>query len=108
MAAPLTVDDYNALVEVPEPNVIYRKDTPGQTIHEWFPLWTSHDFPGLFRVWRDPMGGWTRWLCFEDPDGITHALRVTTYREGNTVEENVYLRAISVKIGHRNITRPDP
>ena len=106
-AKPLTAEDYDALIEVPEPYVIYRKDTEGVTIHEWFPLWTGHDFPRLYRVWRERGGGWTRWICFEDPDGVNHALRVTTYWETkqngniNTLEENLYLRAVAVKL------RPD-
>ena len=45
-------------------------------------LWLKEGQPPIQEGWRDPGGGWIRWLWFEDASGHAHALHAPAYRDG--------------------------
>jgi|SaaInlStandDraft_5_1057022.scaffolds.fasta_scaffold10080_4 hypothetical protein len=91
-----------ATTQRPEPFVEYHRDHPEldtTALRRFVTKWREMGHPELGEVWRDPGGGWIRWLWFKDNDGMHHCLWIPSLvnsKPSLTDDETkllVYLRA---------------
>jgi len=89
---------------VPEPHTEYH--CRGERfIKDFGRKWVESGQPPLYAGWRDPGGGWIRWLWFRDPNQETHALHVPSYRD-NSVSTKREINMLGYLLGR--MCKDDP
>lgn len=58
----------------------YMSEEGGLSVDEFFAAWVKAGRPQVQTVWRDPEGGWIRWLWFGH-EGVNHALFIPSLRK---------------------------
>lgn len=77
-----------------EPRIEYFRDHDHQALETFYGVWEAAGRP-LVRVgWRDPEGGWVRWLWFPH-EGQNHALFLPAYMgAGRSEAQTLLIKAL--------------